>query len=118
MKHLRTIAEKDGGHILFLNAGDHFQGTFWYSILKSQVVAEFVSLMKHDVMALGNHEFDDGPEELNSFVDKVSTDPNLSILSCNIIVNPSSPLAGKVHNSTIRTIAGIPVAIIGKGYLY
>lgn len=26
MKHLRNITETDGGNLLFLNAGDHFQG--------------------------------------------------------------------------------------------
>lgn len=77
------------------------------------MVAQFVSLMKHDVMAIGNHEFDDGPEELIKFINKVKTDPRLSILSCNIVVNESSPLAGKIERSTVRMIAGIPVAIIG-----
>ena len=58
MKVQRALAQQNGGNILFLNAGDHFQGTFWYTILKSQVVAEFVSLMKHDVMAIGKHALD------------------------------------------------------------
>lgn len=69
--------------------------------------------MEHDVMAIGNHEFDDGPEELIKFIDKVKTNPRLSILSCNIVVNESSQLAGKIEKSTVRVIDGVPVAIIG-----
>lgn len=117
MKHLREVSEREGGNLLFLNAGDHFQGTFWYTILKSEVVAQFVSLMEHDVMAIGNHEFDDGPEELVSFIRKVklSDRRRMSILSCNIVVNNGSePLAGLIEPSTVKTIGGLPVAIIGK----
>lgn len=116
MKHLREVSEREGGNLLFLNAGDHFQGTFWYTILKSEVVAQFVSLMEHDVMAIGNHEFDDGPEELVSFIRKVklSDRRRMSILSCNIVVNNGSePLAGLIEPSTVKTIGGLPVAIIG-----
>lgn len=110
MKHLRETEK----NLLFLNAGDHFQGTFWYTIKKSEVVAEFVSLMNHDVMALGNHEFDDGTEELRSFIDKVTTtNSNLSILCCNLDIDPRSPLYNKVKNSTVRIIEGVPIGIIG-----
>lgn len=115
MKHLRETEK----NVLFLNGGDHFQGTFWYTIKKSEVVAEFVNLMHHDVMALGNHEFDDGTGELKSFIDKVTTaNANLSILSCNLLVDPQSPLYGKVSSSTIRVVDGVQIAIIGKFYLF
>lgn len=74
--------------------------------------------MKHDVMAIGNHEFDDGGTELSSFIDKVTyTDSNLNILSANLNISKESPLYGKVQKSTIKHVDGIPIAIIGNVYI-
>lgn len=103
-------------NLLFLNGGDHFQGTFWYTLFKSEIVAGMVSLMNHDVMALGNHEFDDGPTELKSFIEQLKNKmhSNMSILSCNIQVANNSELSGLVDKSTIRTVSGRKIAIIGK----
>ena len=53
MKRIRGEKKQDNANnVIFLNAGDHFQGTFWYTIKKSEVVSEFVSMMDHDVMGI------------------------------------------------------------------
>lgn len=112
MKQLRKTIP----NVLFLNAGDHFQGTFWYTMLKSEVVAELVGLMRHDTMALGNHEFDDGNDELRKFINLIKQNEaarNMSILSCNLIVDNDPLLNGMIDKSTVRVVGNVKVAIIG-----
>ncbi|CAH0713614.1 unnamed protein product, partial [Brenthis ino] len=53
---------------ILLNAGDSFQGTYWYSLLKWNVTQEFMNLLPHDAHAIGNHEFDDGPQGLAPYL--------------------------------------------------
>lgn len=45
---------------LWLNAGDEFQGTLFYSYYKGEKIAETLNHLGFDAMTLGNHEFDDG----------------------------------------------------------
>ena len=105
--------KRDGNNVLFLNAGDHFQGTIWYTFEKSKVVAEFVKLMKHDVMTLGNHEFDDGVEELLPFIKNITQneEKNVTIVCSNIEF--SGELQQMIKASTLMEIGGKKVAIIG-----
>jgi 5'-nucleotidase len=95
---------------LFLNAGDHYQGTVWYTFQKWKVVAKFVKLMRHDAMALGNHEFDDGVDGLVPFI-RNKTD--LPILACNIDVSNEPKLKNLIKPSIIKKFEGRKVAIIG-----
>lgn len=53
---------------LWLNAGDEFQGTLYYSFYKGEKIAETINDLKFDVMTLGNHEWDGGEEELGEFL--------------------------------------------------
>ncbi|XP_050353508.1 apyrase-like [Nymphalis io] len=53
---------------ILLNAGDSFQGTYWYTLLKWNVTQEFMNLLPHDAHAIGNHEFDDGPQGLAPYL--------------------------------------------------
>ncbi len=67
---LRGAIQAEGGNVLVMDAGDQFQGSLFYTTYKGDLVAELVAALKPDVMALGNHEFDDGPEGLVGFLDK------------------------------------------------
>lgn len=35
---------------IFLNAGDHYQGTLWYNVHRWNVTATFMNMLPHDVM--------------------------------------------------------------------
>ncbi|KAM7311233.1 hypothetical protein ISCGN_008140 [Ixodes scapularis] len=67
-------------HVLFLNAGDYYQGTLWYYLLGAKIVVEAVNYLGHDAMSLGNHEFDRGPEGLAPLL----RDSKVPILGCNV----------------------------------
>ncbi|XP_046964139.1 apyrase-like [Vanessa cardui] len=51
---------KDKPDALLLNAGDTFQGTYWYTLLKWNITQRFINLLPNDAHTIGNHEFDDG----------------------------------------------------------
>ena len=61
-------AQDAGQNVVLLSAGDNFQGSLFYTQYKSQIVADFMNDMGFDVVATGNHEFDDGPEEYAKFL--------------------------------------------------
>ena len=52
---------------LFLNAGDEFQGTLFYSYYGGEKIAETLNQLGFDGMTLGNHEFDGGDDMLGEF---------------------------------------------------
>lgn len=53
---------------LFLNAGDEFQGTLFFSYYKGEKIAQTLNQLGFDAMTLGNHEFDLGNDVLADFV--------------------------------------------------
>ncbi|RCI09345.1 hypothetical protein L249_3694 [Ophiocordyceps polyrhachis-furcata BCC 54312] len=65
---------------LFLNAGDEFQGTLFFTLFGGEKIAETLNDVKFDAMTLGNHEWDLGDEELGKFLDKL----DFPIVACNV----------------------------------
>ncbi len=56
---------------IVLDAGDQYQGSLMYTTYKGDVEAELAEKVGFDVMAVGNHEFDDGDEGLAKLADAV-----------------------------------------------
>ena len=79
-----------GENVLLLDAGDQFQGSLFYTQYGGDLAAEFMTQLDYDAMAVGNHEFDDGPDGLADFLDKVS----FPVLSASIRLEPSSTSGG------------------------
>nr|ACE75395.1 5' nucleotidase, putative [Glyptapanteles indiensis] len=96
---------------LFLNAGDTYQGSVYYTVHKWKIVAKFLNLLKPDAISLGNHEFDDGPEGLLPFVNAAE----FPIVTSNIDLTgePALAAAEKLTNSTVLEVHGKRVGIIG-----
>mgnify|MGYP001766419441 CR=1 FL=1 len=49
---------------LLFDAGDMFQGTPYYNYYKGELIMKLMTEMKYDAGAIGNHEFDDGLENI------------------------------------------------------
>ncbi|SIQ15553.1 5'-nucleotidase [Rhizobium sp. RU35A] len=99
---------KPGANVLVLDAGDQFQGSLFYSTFKSAPVADFMNGIGFDVMAIGNHEFDDGPQELNKFIGALK----FPIISGNTVPAKGSLLDGKYKGYVIKEIGGQKVAVV------
>jgi 5'-nucleotidase len=98
-----------GGNSLLLSAGDNFQGSLYYTTYKSKVVSDFFNQMGFDVVATGNHEFDDGPEEFMTFIDAAE----FPIIGGNFDVTRDENLRGKIMGSIVLDVAGEKIGIIG-----
>jgi 2',3'-cyclic-nucleotide 2'-phosphodiesterase (5'-nucleotidase family) len=57
---------------LWLNVGDEFQGTLFYSFYGGEKIAETLNNLEFDAMTLGNHEFDGGEEKLGAFLQNLT----------------------------------------------
>ncbi|XP_077528278.1 protein 5NUC-like [Haemaphysalis longicornis] len=100
-------------HSLFLNAGDFYQGTLWYSILKYNIVSPVMANMSYNYVCLGNHEFDDGPEGLVPFLLKMK-ESGVTVLGTNLDTK-GEPLFANITlpKSELRVINGVKVALLG-----
>jgi 5'-nucleotidase/UDP-sugar diphosphatase len=108
INELRDGLKADGQNVIVLDAGDQFQGSLMYTTYKGAVEAEFMEAIGFDVMAVGNHEFDDGPQALADFADKIS----FPIISGNLDLSASNLLKDKVGNHTVLEVGGQKIGII------
>ncbi|XP_075233853.1 snake venom 5'-nucleotidase-like [Lycorma delicatula] len=103
--------DKEGKtNVLFLNAGDTFQGTPYYSIFKWEVIADFIDDLKIDVMSLGNHEFDDSPKGLAPYLKAIKT---VSVAANIDITEEPSLNVPTLKPYKILEVGGVQIAIIG-----
>ncbi|MBO4335767.1 MAG: bifunctional metallophosphatase/5'-nucleotidase [Desulfovibrio sp.] len=104
-------AKAQGANVLALDAGDMFQGTLFYSVNKSPMLAELNKLVPWDASTLGNHEWDEGCADLAKYLEAKRLFP---ILAANLKPKKGCPL---LYSDTpayiIRTIGGHQVGIIG-----
>ena len=101
-------AELAGQNVLVLDAGDPFQGSLFYTTYKGAAEAEFMEAIGYDAMAVGNHEFDDGPEGLAKFIDAVS----FPVISGNLDLSSEASIKDKVGNHVVLEVGGEKIGII------
>ncbi len=108
VRELRDAVRGAGGNVIVLDAGDQFQGSLMYTTYKGAAEAEFMEAIGYDTMAVGNHEFDDGPEGLAGFLDKVS----FPVTSSNIDVSADNRLAGRIAPHVVLEAGGEKIGIV------
>ncbi|MDO8494504.1 MAG: bifunctional metallophosphatase/5'-nucleotidase [Deltaproteobacteria bacterium] len=96
-------------NVLLLDGGDQFQGSLFYTQYKGKEAAVFMNLLGYDAMAVGNHEFDDGPPVLASFIKQT----NFPVLSANIDASREPALKNLINPTTIVTVEGEKIGIVG-----
>uniref|UniRef100_A0A182PGQ4 Apyrase n=1 Tax=Anopheles epiroticus TaxID=199890 RepID=A0A182PGQ4_9DIPT len=94
---------------IYLNAGDNFQGTLWYSLLRWNVTAHFLNLLPADVMTLGNHEFEHGIAGLVPFLDVIES----PVVVANIDDSEEPTLQGKYTKSVVLERGGRRIGVVG-----
>lgn len=98
----------DGENVITLDAGDQFQGSLFYSTYKGKAAAEFMNQMGFDAMAVGNHEFDDGPQALADFIDLVE----FPVISGNTSTYSEPLLKKRIDRYTILNIGGRKIGVV------
>lgn len=104
----RSKLEGHGDNVIVLDAGDQFQGSLFYSKYKGTAAVEFLNAIKPDAMAVGNHEFDDGPMTLSNFIEAAT----FPVISGNTKVDSEPALAGLLHGFIIVDKGGERIAVV------
>jgi 5'-nucleotidase len=126
MKNLRTARAADGGGVLLVDAGDLFQGTLESNLAEGADVVKAYNQLGYAASAVGNHEFDYGPEGPAVVVKSPEEDPRGALkaraaeakfpfLVTNIL-DATSGARIKWPNmpaSTLVEVAGTEIGILG-----
>ena len=123
---LRRARAADGGAVLLIDAGDMWQGTLESNLVEGAAVVKAYNAMGVAAAAIGNHEFDFGPEGSNAIPLSAGEDPrgNLKrrareatfpLLAANLIDDATGePVTwDNVRPSTMVQVAGINIGIVG-----
>jgi 2',3'-cyclic-nucleotide 2'-phosphodiesterase (5'-nucleotidase family) len=124
VQNLRRTRQKDGG-MLLVDAGDAFQGTIESNLNEGAAVISAYGAMGYSAFALGNHEFDFGPEGAASIPSGPGDDPQgalkkriiearFPVLAANLVSDDGHLPAWKnLSASTETVVGGLRVGIIG-----
>ncbi|CAB3222173.1 unnamed protein product [Arctia plantaginis] len=94
---------------LVLDAGDTYQGTYWYTLLKWNITQKFINMIPNDVHALGNHEFDDGIPGLAPYIKGLKA----PVVAANLVSSSDSEIYGLYQPHVIIEKNGRKIGVIG-----
>lgn len=104
-----SVVKADGKrNVLLLHAGDFDQGTSYFSVLGGDIEIDLINAMKYDCVTLGNHEFDNGVDELARRLAEIKC----PVVCANYDFSKVS-LSQYVKPYTILKKAGMRIGIIG-----
>ncbi len=107
--YIDSVRKADGKrNVLLLHAGDFSQGTSYFTELGGNIEIDLLNAMQFDVVTLGNHEFDNGSEELARRLKNL--DPEVVCANYDFA---GTPLEGLVAPYTVVRKAGLKIGIIG-----
>ncbi len=107
--HLDQIRAKHGKkNVLFLHAGDFSQGTSYFTELNGDIEIDVLNAMDLDVVCLGNHEFDNGLDDLARRLKNLKAD-----VVCANYSFDDTVLEDLVKPYTIVWRGGMKIGIIG-----
>lgn len=99
-------------HVIFVHGGDFMIGDLFFNTTFGVAELRMLSALGLDALALGNHEFDLGPDVLSTVLDSLSGS-GIAVLSSNLIVpNELARLSESVKTSTIRTYGSTKVGFL------
>lgn len=107
--YIDSVRKADGRrNVLLLHGGDFSQGTSYFTELNGNIEIDVLNAAGYDVVALGNHEFDNGPVELSRRLKNLKAD-----VVCANYDFTGTPLEGLVEPYVIVRKAGMKIGIIG-----
>jgi 5'-nucleotidase / UDP-sugar diphosphatase len=105
----RNALKAANENVIVLDAGDQFQGSLFYTTYKGKDTVEFMNAIGFDAMAVGNHEFDDGPALLAAFIDEAK----FPVISGNTkVAEAETALAGKIKEHVVLDVGGEKIGVV------
>ena len=119
VERLKSLQAEAGEAVITLTSGDNFRASLELavSLARSGPLYDSVALSGlYDAMALGNHDFDLGPEVTARFIE--GFEPAVPFLSANLDASSEPALAallgtGRLAPSTVVEAAGERIGVIG-----
>ena len=99
---------RNNKNVIAVHAGDAVQGTLYFSLFRGDVEYAAIDSLGYDMIVLGNHEFDNGIDELAEHYKKIKAVK----LSANYDFS-NTPLADVLQPYSIRTVAGKRIGFFG-----
>lgn len=104
-----SVRKADGKrNVLLLHAGDFSQGTSYFTLFHGDIEVNLLNALEYDVVTIGNHEFDNGIEELTRRAKNIKC----PIVCCNYDFSPFE-LGKYIKPYTIVHKAGKKIGVIG-----
>ena len=95
-------------NVLLVDAGDFSQGTPYFTLFKGKVEVDVMNSMKYDIATIGNHEWDNGVEQLDSRLKKAE----FKAVLCNYKIDSKS-LSSKIKPYAIVRRGGLKIGLVG-----
>ena len=124
--NVRAARAADGGGVVVVDAGDMFQGTLESNINEGAAVIRAYNAIGYHAAAIGNHEFDFGPEgpaatpvsaddDARGALKARAREAKFPIISANILDKASNARIKwpNMPASTLVEVAGVKVGIVG-----
>jgi len=122
--YVAALRAANPGHVVVVDSGDVFQGTLESNFFEGEPLVKAYNAIGYDAVAVGNHEFDYGPVGPDSVPTKPEDDPlgalkrnaanaKWPFLSANIKEKATGQTPSWMKRSTIVTVAGVKLGIIG-----
>jgi 5'-nucleotidase / UDP-sugar diphosphatase len=93
--------------------GDFFTGTFFHNAFFGVPELQILVQLGVDGMALGNHEFDLGPDVLTQVIGQGFAGDSIPLLGANMDLSDYAPLQPWIRSSMIEEIGGVRVGFFG-----
>lgn len=100
-------------NILLLHAGDFCVGDLFYNKYFGVPELQIMKQLEFDAMAVGNHEFDFGPEVLNGVFTEGFSGGSFPVVSANLDMSVYPVLENWISPYTIKNINGVKMGIFG-----
>ena len=107
-KYINSVRKEFGDKVLYLDAGDFSQGTPYFTLFKGDIEIEIMNALGVDAACWGNHEFDNGIEELA----RRAKNARFPIVCANYDLG-NTPLADVIKPYVIIEKNGKKIGIIG-----
>lgn len=101
---------KEEENVLLLDSGDVFQGTAYFNMYGGELEYKLMSMMKYDAGTIGNHEFDNGLDNIKTQMQHL----NFPLVSANYDFS-KTVLNGMIPSHTIIKRGGKRIGVFGLG---
>lgn len=99
---------RGSGNVLLVHAGDFNQGTSYYTTFKGLLEVDLINTIGYDCITLGNHEFDNGLEDLAARIKLI----DCPVVCANVDFS-GTPLEGLIKPCAVIRKGGLKIGIIG-----